>query len=150
MGFRPQLISCTAGPRFNRIEKGPKMGPKGILEKYRRMYRSNVYTDFSKKGLQNAPGKRARKRHWFVTILKGKINLSLFRGIARACVTDLLPSPRTRPRPNPCFQQLTFGASNVISTHGHWMHRRSTVESKDLAGFYPGLTHRHVLSMSAP
>ena len=43
MGFRPhaQLISCTAGSRFNRIEKGPKMGPKGILEKYRRMYRAD-------------------------------------------------------------------------------------------------------------
>ena len=34
-----------------------------------------------------------------------------------------------RRRPNPCFHQLTFGASNVMSTLGHWMHRRSAVES---------------------
>ena len=27
----------------------------------------------------------------------------------------------TRRRPNPCFQQLTFGASNVVSTHGHYL-----------------------------
>ena len=44
--------------------------------------------------------------------------------------------------PNPCLQQLTFGASNVHELTLHWMHQRSAVESKDFADVWSMLSKR--------